>query len=168
MSCIDIQIADQQQLLTLDLPQLRRTVNHVLTHLAVDSAAVSVAVVDDQTIAQLKMKYFGRPDATDVLSFDLADQSSDLADPAGTLDCEIIINAQRALKAAGSHEPAAELNLYLVHGLLHQLGYDDQEPRQAQAMHDKEDELLQELGFGAVYRRNAQPDSTVCKEHIEQ
>ena len=155
MSRIDVQIADQQHLLRLDVPQLRRTVHHVLTHLAVNSATVSIAVVDGQAISQLKMKYFDVIAATDVLSFDLADQSPDPGCTKNALDCEIVINAQRALKIAGSDEAAAELNLYLVHGLLHQLGYDDQTAHQAQAMHNKEDELLEELGFGCVYRRNA-------------
>ncbi len=45
----------------------------------------------------------------------------------------------------------AELALYVTHGLLHQLGFDDATPEQAQKMHQAEDEILQHMGFGVVY-----------------
>ena len=46
-----------------------------------------------------------------------------------------------------------ELALYTVHGLLHVLGYDDDTERNAQCMHQREDELLTRLGLGTVFGR---------------
>ena len=90
--------------------------------------------------------------ATDVLSFDLRDMQNP-ACPRTALDCELVVNAERALEAASerSLEPLAELNLYVVHGLLHQLGYDDKNAQQERLMHQKEDQLLDELGWGQVF-----------------
>ena len=129
---------------------MTRTVRHTLDRLGVTEATVSLAVVGHDEMAQLKHRYFDRLETTDVISFDLRDE----AEPS-TLDCEIVVNAQQAAdqaQAAGA-DREAELNLYVVHGLLHQLGYDDQDEIEAQAMHEKEDELLQELGFGRVFQQ---------------
>ncbi len=108
---------------------------------------VSIALVDDEAISRLKNEYFGRPEATDVISFDLRDSDND------ALDCEIVINTQKALREAEARhsEPGGEINLYLVHGLLHQLGYDDRSELDAVRMHQKEDQLLVELGFGTIF-----------------
>lgn len=46
---------------------------------------------------------------------------------------------------------AAELALYVVHGLLHLSGYDDHDPSAARIMHAREDALLVALGLGPVY-----------------
>jgi len=149
---IEVKISNTQKSLPIDSQQLRRTVEHVLERLSCSLAAVSLAVVDNHAISQLQARYFGTPEATDVLSFDLRDRSGDVeADSA--LDCEVVVNAEKALEVAQAHnaDPLAELNLYVVHGLLHQLGFDDRSAEQARIMHQKEDQLLQELGFGNVY-----------------
>ena len=150
MKNIEIEITQTDQPFDIDTQQLRRTANHVIEQSPCTSAAVSLAVVNNHTIAQLQKEYFNQSESTDVLSFDLRDNPRD--DDA--VDCEIIINAQRALEVAQSQnlDPLAELNLYLVHGLLHQLGFDDQTPQEAKTMHKKEDQLLQQLGFGKVFQ----------------
>jgi probable rRNA maturation factor len=52
-----------------------------------------------------------------------------------------------------SGTPTAELALYLTHGILHLAGYDDSTPRGFDRMHTREDELLTQLGIGAVFSR---------------
>ncbi len=164
---IDIEIADCQDSLEVDPERLRETATAVLRDRGVVSAQVSIAVVDDAVIRELENRYHGIDEATDVLSFDMRDETTGESDPSGEsdsddesesapqVDCEIVINAQRALTVAQAdgHEPVAELNLYLVHGLLHQLDFDDQAEVQAQMMHEKEDQLLNQLGFGNVFYR---------------
>ncbi len=44
--------------------------------------------------------------------------------------------------------------LYITHGLLHNLGFDDADPEQARRMHAAEDEILQDFGYGLVYNRD--------------
>ncbi len=150
MKNIEIEITQTDQSLDIDTRQLRRTTNHVIEQSSVTSATISLVIVNNQTITRLQKKFFDQPESTDVLSFDLRDNPHD--DTA--LDCEIIINAQRALEVAQDQnlDPLAELNLYLVHGLLHQLDFDDQTHQEAQTMHKKEDQLLQQLGFGKVFQ----------------
>ena len=148
MSDVLIDISNNQTSVPVDQAALQSTVEHVLAASGVGRGSASVAVVDDETIRQLKRKYFGQDAATDVISFDLRD---DAAEP--DLDCEVVISAERAQAVAAQRggDVRAELHLYVVHGLLHQLGYDDQQADSAQRMHDREDTLLRELGFGAVF-----------------
>ena len=40
-----------------------------------------------------------------------------------------------------------EVALYLVHGLLHLIGYDDKQKRDAKKMHQREGELLSNFGY---------------------
>jgi probable rRNA maturation factor len=58
------------------------------------------------------------------------------------------------------HTSEAELALYITHGLLHNLGFDDSAENQARKMHETEDEILQEFGYGMVYNKD-----TRTKEH---
>ena len=169
LSEIEIGISDNQDTLEIDQAKLRRTVEYVLGQICGNGSvggnestggnessagnaptAVSLAIVDDGKISKLKEQYFGAAEVTDVISFDLRDN---IKGEREFPDCEIVVNAQCAAREASrrSGDPQAELNLYVVHGLLHQLGYDDQTDRQAEIMHKKEDQLLEELGFGTVY-----------------
>jgi probable rRNA maturation factor len=131
--------------------QLRKTIKHVLRHFGAEQAGISLAIVDHDTIRELKKHYFGRNVSTDVISFDLNDPVSTHDHP--PIDCEIIVNAQQAAELARKIDidPQAELNLYLVHGLLHQFGFDDQKKTEFKKMHHVEDRLLEELGFGKIF-----------------
>jgi probable rRNA maturation factor len=147
-----IEVSDQQKALKVDPRQLRRTVRFVLRQQCVAAATVSIVLVDNAVIRRLKARYFGRRVVTDVISFDLRDEPCSFRE-ALAVDCEIVVNAQRAamVAARSARDPWAELNLYAVHGLLHQLGYDDISVRKARAMHEREDQLLCALGFGSVF-----------------
>ncbi|MCX7825129.1 MAG: rRNA maturation RNase YbeY [Verrucomicrobiae bacterium] len=94
---------------------------------------LSVALVDDATIAALNQRFLNRPGPTDVLSFNLAPGLG-----------ELIVSAERAVIVARQlrRPPAAELALYLVHGLLHLAGFDDHTPAQRRAMRRAERQVL--------------------------
>ena len=108
---------------------------------------ISLAVVDDQCMAELHERHRGERGTTDVLTFDLR------ASAAGPVDGEIVLCLNEAERQASlrGHDTRLELLLYAVHGLLHLLGYDDVEPADAKRMHQREDELLRLAGFPSVY-----------------
>jgi len=151
---IQTDITNKQNTLEIHDKIIQHTVAHVLNAESVNHANVSIVVVDDNLMAELNQRFHQANGTTDVLSFDLAD--SDTQDDNDALDCEIIINADRAKQVANdaNGQPLAELHLYLVHGLLHQLGYDDQHENDAQRMHLREDQLLNQLGFGDVFTKH--------------
>ena len=130
---------------------LRRAALATLRAERISKAKVSIAVVDAADMSRLHLKYLGKRGATDVLSFDLR---SDAA--TACIDGEIVICADVARKRAAGRssklrDAKAELALYVVHGLLHLIGYDDRKPREFKRMHAREDEILIKLGLGPVF-----------------
>lgn len=109
---------------------------------------LSVALVGDKTMSDLHLRFMSIPGPTDVLTFPL-----DVDERGRATSGEIVIcvpEARRRAKAHGS-EPARELLLYAVHGMLHLDGWDDQTPAEFKAMHREEDKILTRIGVGAVY-----------------
>lgn len=92
-----------------------------------------MAVVDRDTIGRLHARFLDDPSPTDVLSFVLARRD-------GWLEGEIVACAEVAAQVARRlRRPAAdELLLYVVHGMLHLVGYDDRTPAQARQMRRQE------------------------------
>lgn len=91
--------------------------------------------------------FLGKAKITDVMSFDLSEPVEK------SKFYEIIINIEQARRQAAKrgHSVQAETALYLVHGLLHQLGFDDLDESQARRMHRQEDKILKDAGFGNIY-----------------
>ncbi|MBK9119688.1 MAG: rRNA maturation RNase YbeY [Phycisphaerales bacterium] len=132
---------------------LQRAARHVANAEGFCSGELSIAVVGARAMATLHARFLGLPGPTDVITFDLGTDRQ-----RGVLDGEVVVCrdvAARAVPAAQrtAQAVAAELTLYVVHGVLHLAGYDDQSPQDYAAMHAREDELLGELGLGAVFAR---------------
>jgi len=115
---------------------------------------ISLAVVDDPCMARLHEQYRQTAGTTDVLSFDLR------ARPDDPLAAEVVVCLDEARRQAGrrGHETRLEALLYAVHGLLHMIGYEDATADQADRMHEREDQLLNEAGFGPVFARAERSD----------
>ncbi len=136
---------------------IRRAIGATLRLHGVKRACLSVALVDDATMADLHRTFLGRRGPTDVLSFDLNGSEG-----AHRVDGEIVLSVDTAAREAKrrGHAVDAELALYAVHGLLHLLGHDDRTARGAARMHRLEDEILGSLGIGAVFGGTAPRPST--------
>jgi probable rRNA maturation factor len=117
---------------------------------------ISLAIVDDVHIRELSGRFLDRNATTDCLSFDLSDQDASETGASHSRVLEIVVNGQMAVRQAGlrGHSAEAELALYITHGLLHQFGFDDATDGAARKMHDVEDEILQQFGYGPVYNKN--------------
>ena len=108
-------------------------------------AELSLALVDSAEMTAINDRYCGNQDETDVLAFPLAG-------PTDNLIGELVVCASRAHNEAAARGVSAEdeLALYVVHGALHLLGYDDQTPAARRRMYARESELLQLAGFADV------------------
>ncbi|MHC4115744.1 MAG: rRNA maturation RNase YbeY, partial [Planctomycetota bacterium] len=102
---------------------------------------------------QINKHFLNRTTDTDVISFDLSDNQKTTGKKKKQKFLELVVNGEKAVKEAQkrAHSSQAELALYITHGLLHHLGFDDSQPENAKKMHDAEDEILQQQGFGVVY-----------------
>ena len=141
-----VQIANRQRLLPIDRRRLRAAVRQVLRGEGARDAQISVAVVADEEMQSLNARYLGHDYPTDVLSFSL-EQSPEL------LEGEVVVNAQQAIAAANraGWPAASELTLYVIHGLLHLLGYDDQDKVRRGRMRRREEAYLAALGLGPPF-----------------
>ena len=134
-----IAIANSQDCLELDEDFLTQVAERVLAEEEVAAAEISVALVDNATIHELNRQYLNHDYATDVLSFLLdlrtgGRRTSSESEPppilrgrGKRLDGEVIISTEMALQDAKNFgwSPREEVVLYLIHGLLHLVGYDD-------------------------------------------
>ncbi len=151
---IVVQIAKDFKGINVCLPKLRKLVNTICNrftrHQIRDTRCeISIAIVDDAKIRNLNTQFLNRKSTCDCLSFDLSDDEG----PPSSKLFELVVNGEMAVKQANlrGHSSEAELALYITHGLLHNLGFDDSTQSGAQKMHDTEDEILQQIGYGSVY-----------------
>ncbi|MDQ3708458.1 MAG: rRNA maturation RNase YbeY [Actinomycetota bacterium] len=136
-------VADEQTH-PVDVDRLRRLASFVLNDQHVPRAMeVSVLCVDRDAIAQLNAHHMGAEGPTDVLAFplDLPGESRS-GEPAILGD--VVLCPEVAAEQAPAHAttPEAEIDLLVVHGLLHLLGHDHAEAEQRAAMFGLTDRLL--------------------------
>jgi probable rRNA maturation factor len=151
---ISVDINNEQLHVPLDEGRLRRAVQLVLEDAALPRAMISVAVVSDGTICELHRKYLHLDEPTDVLSF-LLEHSDDY------LEGEVIVSADTAGVTAGWYgwQFEDELLLYVIHGALHLVGYDDTTPESKAEMRAQEMRYLAHFGVQARYEESAAPPS---------
>ncbi|HEX5471026.1 MAG TPA: rRNA maturation RNase YbeY [Lacipirellulaceae bacterium] len=138
----DISLANQQHTHAVNELQLIEAARAVLRDSEYSSAAISLAVVDDPTIHKLNRRHLNHDWPTDVLSFCLEEQNRHL-------EGEVVISADMAAAAAKELGNSAgnEQLLYVIHGMLHLIGYDDATSGDKQQMRSAEARYLREFGF---------------------
>ena len=110
---------------------------------APDAVELSVALVGEDEIAHLNSTYRGVEGPTDVLSFECDEpEPVDSDEPIAIGD--VVIAPDVALRQASELGTTveAELDLLLVHGVLHLLGYDHELDEDAAAMQARERAVL--------------------------
>jgi probable rRNA maturation factor len=132
--------------LGVDFDKLGRLAQSVCRSFALKKAIVNIVIVDDEAIKKVNTDFLSTPQPTDVISFDLSDDAS-------VKNYDLMVNAAEAARQARrrGHSTEAELALYITHGLLHNLGFDDADEARSRIMHDMEDKILQQAGFGVIY-----------------
>ena len=121
----------------------RRKLTELIGFVAHEEAAgiaeVDLGIVAAAEMASLNRRYLSQRAPTDVLSFDLSDDTTE-----GGSFVQLVVCADAAVAHARARgiSPQRELMLYVVHGLLHQMDYEDTTPRGAARMHAREDEIL--------------------------
>ena len=140
-----IQIAQQFDGLDVRPANIEKLVKTVCRRFDLAGATVSIAIVGDQRFAEVNSRFGSSKSTSDCLSFDLSDD--------GGAHFELVVNGEMAVEQADlrNHSGEAELALYITHGLLHNLGFNDATETQAKQMHETEDEILQQVGYGVVY-----------------
>jgi probable rRNA maturation factor len=93
------------------------------------AVVLSVSFVDDAEMEELHVRYMDEPGPTDVLSFPLDEEEHH-----GVRVLGDVVMAPAVAARNNPQDPAAELRLLLVHGILHVLGYDHETADERAAM----------------------------------
>jgi probable rRNA maturation factor len=141
-----IKVATPQETVPIDRGRVREVAKAVLEGEGISAASISLAFVDNPTIHRLNKQFLDHDEPTDVLTFPLSGPD------ATTLEGEVVIGAEvaRSQAAERGHDEAAELCLYVIHGLLHLCGYDDTTTQAARRMRDRERHYLNLLGLPPI------------------
>jgi len=129
---------------------IERAAQAALTHQK-ESLDVNLSVVltDNRRLHKLNRDYLGIDAPTDVLSFPASE-----ADPetGARYLGDILISVPYARKGAkeAGHPLESELQLLVVHGVLHLLGHDHAKPKEKAKMWKAQRDILESLGLGDI------------------
>ncbi len=129
--CCRIKIYNRQSNLPIDLSSVRKLVMFFLQEKKVATQEVAIYFVGIRKITQLHAKHFQDPTPTDCITFPLNEQ----------LLGEIFVCPKAAMNYNPKH-PYEETTLYIIHGLLHLLGYDDIDRKKRARMRREEKRLM--------------------------
>ena len=116
---------------------------------APQKVSISILLTDDEEIRALNRQYRKVDSPTDVLSFDVHERDPET----GLVHLgEIAISIPYAAKQAknNSHSLEAEVQLLIIHGVLHLLGHDHAEAKEKEKMWTAQHQILTELGLGGI------------------
>lgn len=127
--------------LRIDDAPLRAAVRRVAAGESAEVASLGVVLTDHAVVRDLNVRFLGHDYDTDVLSFALEDFD---AEGLRVVDGEIYIDLDTAAERAPEFGVSLEHEVarYLVHGLLHLIGYDDATPEGRRAMRGRENRYL--------------------------
>ena len=136
-----VEIANLQKYYRIKSSNIKRAVKEVLRKEGRD-ARLSIVLVDNSRIKELNKQYFNSDEVTDVISFPLSNNKNSLSG-------EVIVSVETAVDTAGKRNISVEgeIVLYILHGILHLLGYDDGNEGDARVMHEEESKILKTLGY---------------------
>ena len=143
-----------------DLPPtlLERAAKAALKHQTGSARAnLTIVLTDNRRLRRLNREYLGIDAPTDVLSFPASEPDGSETDPetGSRYLGDILISVPYARKGAkqAGNSLEAEVQLLVVHGVLHLLGHDHGKPREKATMWKAQREILESLGLGDVQIR---------------
>lgn len=136
---MELQVSSRQKIKKINSWTVKRLLKDLASFLNVEVEDISVVFCDDKFIRPLNAQYFGRDVVTDVISFPMVEYH-DL----GFISGELLISVERAVAQSQEYntELSKELALYLIHGFLHLMGYEDSPDSKRKIMKKEEERIL--------------------------
>lgn len=131
---------------------LRRLAGFLLGQLRLHpDCDLAISLVDVDRMTALHVEWMGEPGPTDVLSFPMDELRPEDVDPVlGVLGDIVLCPAYLPDQArAAGRTLDEELQFLVVHGMLHLIGMDHQEPEARAVMFARQDDLLTSWGAAA-------------------
>ncbi|UCG35052.1 MAG: rRNA maturation RNase YbeY [Candidatus Omnitrophota bacterium] len=138
-----IEISNQQNLKRIDSSQLRKYITKTCAILHKPAVKISFLLCDNSLIKDLNKKFFKKSGPTDVIAFPLKDEFD--KDYLG----EVVVSVEEAVRVSKKNGISwqEELVLYMVHGILHLVGYCDKTKKERQIIENKQQQIVDSLFF---------------------
>lgn len=132
-----IYINNLQRSISIDKHRITKIAQYIL-RLLNKRQDLSVAFVDDKRIAKLNAKFRGENRPTDVLAFGMYKAN---------LLGDVVISTDAAKRQAPMYNSTIdeEITLYLLHGILHLAGFNDEKPKDRKKMEAKQEKIFKTL-----------------------
>lgn len=139
---MNIHIYNSQKDLKISKRSTRALVSALFTYFSLSHTEISIYFIGDKKMKNLHKEFFNDPTSTDCISFPIDEKHLG----------EIFVCPKTAIEYAQKKQldPYEETALYVIHGFLHCLGFDDLEPKLKRIMRKKEKtcmDLLKELNI---------------------
>jgi len=142
---VKINILGSQKISPVNLQEIRRLVKFTLEREGIKKADVEIGLtlVDNRQITELNRKYLNRNCPTDVICFCFWEDEFYLS---SEVLGEVIVSVEQAKKVAKELNKSLEeeLYLYIIHGILHLIGYTDDTISNRKKMNERCEEILRE------------------------
>jgi probable rRNA maturation factor len=141
----------------VDARQLKSVAKRLLRETGEGDSALSISLVDDREIQQLNREHRGKDKPTDVLSFPLYEAGEATPGEHERLLGDVVISIDTARRQAADYDAPLQNEIYrlLIHGILHVLGHDHEEPAERTAMEAEERRLAAAIGMPWPYDEDA-------------
>ena len=137
-----VDVINEQDDIEIDEEKIKFICSKIISDAGFRTGHLGVVLTDNTTIRVLNREYLEHDCPTDVISFGL-----ELTEE--HLEADVVVSAEvakeRCKEFDTDEEP--EIYLYVIHGTLHLVGYDDKEKEQIQIMRRMEAKYLGMLGF---------------------
>lgn len=145
-----VSVINKQKEILVSHKQIKKLVKEIVAfeindELTYNRREVSIHLIDQKTMCELHKIYFNDPSPTDCISFPI--DGNDASSDEYTVMGDVFISPRSALDYSKRHSIDAydEITLYIIHGLLHLMGYDDLEPNAKRRMRRAEKKHMQHL-----------------------
>ncbi|MCM8787167.1 MAG: rRNA maturation RNase YbeY [Candidatus Omnitrophica bacterium] len=133
-----IEIKNQQKIAKLNLKILKKHIKKILKIVGISSKGLSFLFCDNNFIKKLNKKFFKKNYPTDVISFPLQDK----LEP--NYLGEVVVSVEEAIYASKKYKNnwQEEFLLYIVHGILHLLGFRDRTLKERKIMGREQNRIM--------------------------
>jgi probable rRNA maturation factor len=138
-----VSVYDHQKDMALRLENIEEIVNQIVQAEGQKAHEATVYFIDNDEMCRMHQEHFDDPSPTDCISFPMDDSSEEHYRILG----EVFVCPKTAQRYALENQldPYREATLYLVHGILHLLGYDDINEDDRLAMRAAEERHMQQI-----------------------
>jgi probable rRNA maturation factor len=137
----EIIVANRQRARRLDRKFIKQLADSILQMAKVERAELGLHFVSAKEMANVHEQFMNIAGSTDVITFDHGSQ------PPKGVHGEIFISVEDAIAQAREFKTTwqSEIARYIVHGILHLLGYDDLKPTARAKMKREENRLVNRI-----------------------